>query len=328
MKNILFLFCFQFLFSQNISPQEKFTASQNYIYLAKFELYKKDYKKSSILFKKAFNFHSADDSYDLLDAAASALYNGENDLSEKYIIEAITDHKAPLEFIMGYKKFESFKNNSFFKELPNQYDAYFNGFYAKRKNLQAYLDADLLMEKDQMIRNIISDLDNNAEETKVTKKLIYNELDKVDEKNAQELIELTKKYGYQDRAWVLLWHHRDELNDEKSNFWQFFKPVINQEIKDGKLHKSFFASFEDDNYMTFHQKQKYGLFPQMYMENPIADIKNVDQLREDVGLPPLSFDIIVNGYPVSDGYKMSEADLRKELERRVSKYEMMESHGN
>lgn len=328
MKNILFLFCFQFLFSQNISPEEKFTASQNYIYLAKFELYKKDYKKSSILFKKAFSYHSADDSYDLLDAAASALYNGENDLSEKYIIEAITDHKAPLEFIMGYKKFESFKNNSFFKELPNQYDAYFNGFYAKRKNLQAYLDADLLMEKDQMIRNIYDDLEKNTEKTKANESLIQNLFSRLDDKNAQELIDLTKKNGYQERAWIILWHKRLSFNDKNDLFWQFFKPVINQEIKEGRQHKSFFVAFEEINEMIFNKKQIYGRFPQMYMENPIADIKNVDKLREDVGLPPLSFDIIVNGYPVSDGYKMSEADLRKELERRVSKYEMMESHDN
>jgi len=36
----------------------------------------------------------------------------------------------------------------------------------------------------------------------------------------------------------------------------------------------------------------------------------------------------VNGYPLTDGYKMSEADLQKELERRVAKYEMMKSHDN
>ncbi len=114
MKNILFLFCFQFLFSQNISPEEKFTASKNYIYLAKFEFYKKDYKKASALFKKAFSYHVAEDSYDLLDAAANSLYNGDNDLAEKYIVEAITDHKAPLEFIIDYKKFESYKKQFFF----------------------------------------------------------------------------------------------------------------------------------------------------------------------------------------------------------------------
>lgn len=328
MKNILFLFCFQFLFSQNISPEEKFTASKNYIYLAKFEFYKKDYKKASALFKKAFSYHVADDSYDLLDAAANSLYNGDNDLAEKYIVEAITDHKAPLEFIIDYKKFESYKNNSFFKELPNKYNTYFNGFYAKRKNLKAYLAADLLMEKDQMIRHIITDLDNNAESTPATRKLIYNEMDIVDERNAQELIELTKKYGYQDRAWLLLWHHRLQFNDENSPFWQFFKPVIEKEIKEGRLHKSFFVSFEEDNYTDLHQKQKYGLFPQMYMSYPIADIKNIDRLREDAGLPPLSFEIIVNGYPPVDGYKISEADLQKELERRVAKYEMMKSHDN
>ncbi len=66
----------------------------------------------------------------------------------------------------------------------------------------------------------------------------------------------------------------------------------------------------------------------MYMSYPIADIKNIDRLREDAGLPPLSFEIIVNGYPPVDGYKISEADFTERTREKSRKYEMMKSHDN
>ncbi|PQA96479.1 hypothetical protein B0A70_05020 [Chryseobacterium piscicola] len=323
------MFSCQLFSSQNILPEEKFSVSQNYIYLAKFEFYKKNYRKANGLFKKAFYYHSPKDSYDLLDAGAAALYSGENELFEKYIIESITKYKAPLEFIINYKKFEKYKNDSFFTELPAKYDVLYNSFFTTHQNLQVYLDSNLLMEKDQMIRDIISDLEKNTEETNLNKKFIYNQLIKIDEKNAQDLIDLTKKHGYQENTWLLLWHHRLQFNDENNFFWQFFKPYINKEIEQGKLHKSFFAMFEDFSEMESKQTQKYGMFPQSYMINPIKDIKNVDWLRNEVGLPPLLYDKIVNGYPIiDDKYQLSESDLQNLLEKRISKYEIIKANDN
>lgn len=320
MKYILLLICFQCLYSQKIAPEEEFTVSQNYIYLAKYKFYKKDYKKASDLFKKAFYYHSPLNSYDLLDAAACSLYNGENALSEQYITEAIVNYKAPLDFIMEYNKFKPFLKNVFFKELPSKYETYFNKFYGSKKNLQAYLDVNVLVEKDQFIRNIIDDFEKNKIKTK-TDTLLIKQLNKTDNENVKELIEITNKFGYLDSSWLLLWHQRPLYNDSNSFFWNFFKPLINKEIKEGKVHKSFFAMFEDFNETINNQRQKYGVFPQYFGLYPFEDIKNIDTQRGNIGLPPLSFEIIVNGYPIPEKYQFSETGLEKQLEERILKYE-------
>jgi hypothetical protein len=66
---------------------------------------------------------------------------------------------------------------------------------------------------------------------------------RVDDSNIKRLIEITKKYGWQPKAWLLLWHHRTSY--QENNFvWNHFIPLINKEIKQGKISRTFWKPFE------------------------------------------------------------------------------------
>lgn len=322
MKNyliIIFLLFLHIVHSQDLNSEDKYTISQNYIYLAELELASKNFSKSNEYFSKAFKYHQAMDSYQILDAAASALHTNNEELFKKYVIESIVDFKAPLDFILEYDKFVDYKNNSFFKSIPNNYDKFLNQYYTNKKNLSAFIETSILVEKDQVARQLINDFETelNSSQSKINKEAFNKILEKTDNDNAENLISITKKYGFQDYSWLILWHHRITFNDQNDKFWQYFKPVINEEIKKGNLHKSYLASFTDVNESILNNKQVYGTLYQY----PIDNIKDIDILRESVGLPPLLYDKIVYGRTLPDSYKLSETELKKILLQRVSKYE-------
>lgn len=322
MKNyliIIFLLFLQTAHSQDLNSEDKYTISQNYVYLAEMELANKNFSKSNEYFSKAFKYHEAMDSYQVVDAAAAALHINNQELFKKYVTESITKYKAPLEFILEYDKFKEYKNNDFFKSLPASYDRLLNQYYVNHGNLSAFIESSILVEKDQIARQIIKDFEDEikSSQTKIDKNFTEKILEKTDNDNAEKLISLTKKYGFQDYAWLILWHHRITFNDQNDKFWQYFKPVINDEIKKGNLHKSYLASFKDVNESIWNQNQMYGTL----FQYPIANVKDVDSLRESVGLPPLLYDKIVFGKPMPDDYKLSESELKKMLLQRVAKYE-------
>lgn len=316
---IFFLLFLQIVQSQELDAKSKYTISQNYVYLAELELANKNYSKSNEYFSKSLQYHEAMDSNQLLDAAACALHLNNEELFKKYVVQSITEYKAPLDFILEYDKFIDYKNNDFFKSLPGDYDKFLHQYYVNRKDLPAYIETSILVEKDQIVRHLIDDFraEINTSQSKINKEVYNKMLQKTDDDNAQKLIDITKKYGFQDYSWLILWHHRITFNNSNDPFWQFFKPIIDDEIKKGNLHKSYFASFVDVNESIWNQKQVYGTL----FQYPIADIKNVDALRESVGLPPLLYDKIVYGKPLPDDYKLSEDELKKMLLKRVAKYE-------
>jgi hypothetical protein len=87
-------------------------------------------------------------------------------------------------------------------------------------------------------------------------KILYPKIDKdrsiiystiinnVDKLNIERLMEITKKYGWQERAWLILWHQRGN-HDEDNYVWNFFRPIINKEIEEGKLSRSFWKPFDN-----------------------------------------------------------------------------------
>lgn len=320
-KNLLIflIFFLQIVNGQDLDAESKFTVSQNYVCLARLELSNKNFLKANEYFSKAFTFHDALDSYQVLDAAASALQVNNQELFKKYVTESITQYKAPLDFILEYDKFANHKNNAFLKSLPDDYERLLNQYYINKKDLTAFIEISVLVEKDQIARQLIDYFENElrSSQTKVNKEVFNKILENTDNDNAQKLIDLTKKYGFQDYSWLILWHHRISFNDENDTFWQYFKSVIKKEIKKGNLHKSYLASFADVNETIWKEKQIYGTL----FQYPIENVKDVDRLRDSVGLPPLLYDQIIFGKPLPDEYKLTESELKKILLQKVAKYE-------
>lgn len=306
---IFLAFFLQIVKAQDLDAESKFTVSQNYVCLARLELHSKNFSKANEYFSKAFKLHDALDSYQVLDAAASALQVNNKELFKKYVTESITHYKAPLDFILEYDKFVNYKNNDFLKSLASNYDQLLNQYYTNKKDLAAFIEVSVLVEKDQVARQLINDFQDEykSSQTKINKEAFDKMLKKTDDENVRKLIDLTKKYGFQDYSWLILWHHRISFNDENDTFWQYFKSVIKEEIKKGNLHKSYLASFADVNETIWKEKQIYGTL----FQYPIANVKDVDSLRDSVGLPPLLYDQIIFGKPLPDEYKLSESELKK-----------------
>ncbi|MFV0555668.1 MAG: hypothetical protein ACK5LM_00980, partial [Lactovum sp.] len=261
--SFFFLFLFSvFLFSQ--TPKEKFTLSQNYIYLANLDFYKKNYKLATKRFKEAFKIHKSNDSYNILNAAASGFKSGDNKFARKMVVESITKYAAPKEFVLEYEKYKDFKSDSIFKEIENNYDFYINEYFRNLKNPNAYFEVQKLVEEDKNIRQFSDDIQNRiALDKKAKWKLdsIFNKkMIEVDSSTTNKLIEITKKYGYEDRAWLFFWHQRgQEYKDGNTEFWKFFIPVIEKEIQNGNLHESFFGLFDDENELRYG-KQIFGYY--------------------------------------------------------------------
>ena len=106
----------------------------------------------------------------------------------------------------------------------------------------------LLIKKYQKILYPKTDKDRN---------IIYSTImNNVDKLNIERLMEITKLYGWQERAWLILWHQRT-LYDEDNYIWNFFKPIINKEIEEGKLSRNFWKPFDNFKKQFEEIKKQY-----------------------------------------------------------------------
>jgi hypothetical protein len=237
------------------------------------------------------------------------------------VIESITKYAAPKDFVLEYDKYKDYNSDLIFKEIEKNYEFYINEYFRNLKNPNAYFNIQKLAEKDQNIRNISNDIQKRITlDKKHTWKLysIFNKkMIEVDFETTNSLIELTKKYGYEDRAWLILWHQRgQDYKDGNTKFWKYFKPLIEKEIQNGKLHESFFGQFDDENELR-NGKQIYGYYLFQVQMCPIVDIKNVDYRRKQIGLPPLLYDNLIYGMSLPQEYSLTEKELYEELLSRI-----------
>jgi hypothetical protein len=61
--------------------------------------------------------------------------------------------------------------------------------------------------------------------------------------NIERLKEITLEHGWQERAWIILWHQRGDYGKD-TEVLNVFKPIIDKEIEDGKLSRSFWNIFD------------------------------------------------------------------------------------
>ncbi|MEC3876551.1 hypothetical protein [Chryseobacterium salviniae] len=82
------------------------------------------------------------------------------------------------------------------------------------------------------------------------------------------------------------------------------------------MDRDFFVAFEDDYHISKKGKQRYGAEAQ-YDIYPVEDIKNVDLLREKVGLPPLYYDKIIYDIDIPKDYVIDEKKFRDSIFSKV-----------
>ena len=260
-------------------------------------------KKALDCYLKAIDFNSKINSYDYLDAASVAFKLDKRNVAKNLLIKSITKQQAPFDFIKNYKSLKPYQDTKEMKEVLDQYDNLENQYFRELKNPKAYMEIQNLIAKDQLIRE---------------KEDVFLELsDKVDSVNIAKLKELTIKYGWEPRAWVLLWHHR--VSYKENNFvWNFFKPFLQKEIGKDNVNKDFFVAFEEFNNSTNNLQApaiyELGGIGRLDMNQTYLDIKNLDQRRKSVGLPPLYFIHFLHGMELPKDYEYNPENLLKDLE--------------
>jgi len=299
-KIILFLILLVFPLA---SAQNVFK-SQKQIYLAEYYAHQKEDQKALDHYLEAFKINSKTPNSDAyLEAAAIAFKLKNNKTAKELLTQSITKQLAPLDFIKNFKSLIPYKDSKEMKEVLAQYDDLENQYYRELKNPASYMEIQELIAKDQLVReeeNVFQNLSN-----------------KVDSVNIMRLKELTMKYGWESRAWVLLWHHRGSYKE--SHFvWNFFIPYLQKEIEKDNVNKDFFVDFEE-LYATKNNHHapaiyKMGGIGRASVNQTYYDIKNLDKRRKSVGLPPLYFEYFLYGNELPEGYEYNPANLLKDLE--------------
>lgn len=286
-----FLFIFFLIFAENsgfsqsdIYQSSKFEEYDQLVYHARIQYADKNFKDAHFNFNLAFKIIDDDSSDDYFLAASAALKLAHYKEAERLIVEGITKTNAPKEYFLRFEEFNSYREMKFFKDIELNFSKYQEEFLTKVNNLQIYNEVQLLFKSDQEVR------------------ITGGDLQATDHKNITRFIEITKKHGWQKEGWILLWHHRDSYLE--NNFvWSYFKPFIDNQIKEGNIRKSFWARYEDDAMIEKEQVQIYGLYWSQYDEFPIRDIENVDNRRRSIGLPPIWYMNKVYGLPLPKSYK-------------------------
>src|SRR5690606_35255523 len=128
-------------------------------------------------------------------------------------------------------------------EIKIDYAKYQADFFENLKNPEIYNEIEQLIEKDQEVRE-----DGRSNE----------EMQRLDSLNIKRLIEINKKYGWQENQWLILWHHR-RIHRDSNYVWNYFRPLINEKIEKGELRKSFWTRFDDEKSMFSKDRvQIYG----------------------------------------------------------------------
>lgn len=286
------------------------------IYAGMIEKKKENFNRAKFYFEKAFNYKEPQGSTDMLNYAAVVVKLDRKNKAIDCIKKAIVQYHAPKEYILSFDEFIELENNSSYKQIINNYDYYENEYYRNLKNPSVYYSVEELTTKDKLIREIGSYIKKDGYFIDNNRKTAY-EFDIInaqDSLNINEFIKICKKFGYQSRGWVLLWHHRGDEYATNNYIWQFFKPFINDEIEKGNIERSFFAQFEDEAAINYENNgQIYGTF----QNREIKDIQDIDNRRIKISLPPLYYDYLIYGNALPTNYKVDEKKFNETIYNKV-----------
>ena len=234
---------------------------------------------------------------------------------ENWIKLAVTDKKTSPETILSFSKNEIYQESA--RKILVNYEELSHLFFSKKENLSIYNEIQKLVYRDQFSRKLsnyhlgISEkeqevaFDGYLEAQKVNdtvalkkyKAIIFPIVNKehdaynakimryTDSLNIVKLMDITKIYGWQEEAHIILWHQRGSYG--KDNWvWSYFKPLINAGIKAGTIAPFFWAMFDDFKSIREHRKTIYGYHPGKVNKD------TVNLKRKTIGLPELTINEI------------------------------------
>lgn len=269
------------------------------------------YEKALSFYEEAFTISDDNSIGEYLNAAIVAAKTNNRKSCKKWVQEAIVKKKASRKSILKFSKEELYLTTA--QDVLKNYQSLLEKYYQSIENPSAYFQIQELINRDQFSRKLNSyhlQLTEEAQEkayekfieaqekkdTAAIKKyqtILFPTIKKelkdyqrkvmrhTDSLNIVKLIEITKEYGWQSQAHLLLWHQRGDYG-EKNWVWNYFKPAIDAEIKAGKISPSFWAIFEDFKSIRKTGKSIYGYHPGK------VDSAKVNENRKKIGLPLLT----------------------------------------
>jgi len=242
-----------------------------------------EYQHAYDEYAKALNVLIPDSGTPYFCMAECALKLGNIQKCKKLIIEGLTKGGAEYDYLIRYDGFKDIQMMPFYQAILKEYNHYRQQYFCSKENIDVFLEILVLNEKDQLVRKTEDYFTNYSEEEltearkqfveaqekgdivklEIYKKILFPKVEekyvelmhRVDDSNIKRLIEITKRYGWQPKAWILLWHHRGSYKE--NNFvWNHFIPLINKEIEQGKISRTFWKPFEDSKKMLDETKTR------------------------------------------------------------------------
>jgi len=282
---ITYFFIFFIIIS--CSTQKKgFEEYDDLLYTGLIEYKDQEYKSALNHLEQAIEILPKEDEQSYFYAAAAAFHLNQDEKAKNLLKSALENTYVNQDYFNNFEEFLPFKNKAIFNELDENFSKNTKNFYSNLEHPEIFKELDSLLDADQEVRT-----DGSTTE----------EMAKIDSTNIVRLIEITKKYGWQDKGQLLLWHQRGTYK-EQNWVWNYFKPFINKEIEKGKIRKSFWVQYEEFENVINEKYQLYGMYPQNYDMFPLNDPKNVDKRRDSLGLQPLWVMNKIYDWPLPDNY--------------------------
>ena len=243
-----------------------------------------DFKLASIYLQEAIDLKPYENVSDYLYLASSAFHLGENELAKDALKKSIILNNCDKDYFKSFDELVQYHFTKEFQSVLFKFNIYAKQYENNLKEKEFITKLDSLILVDQDVRST-RDLDI----------ISYS-----DSLNMVELKRLTQKYGWHDKGWLLLWHQRASFPD--GPFWDYFIPLIDNEIANCNVHPKFWSIFIDYKSMRLSSSQIYGHFPDSFTEYPVQNVINIDSIRSTVCLQPLWFMKKVYDWPLPKGY--------------------------
>ena len=227
--------------------------------------------------------------------AECALILDDITLADEWIRKGVSVGGAQKSYLKSYKGFINIQDKEFYKKIVSDYNKLRQKYFSSIEDIDLYLEIEELTSRDQFVRKTGMFLDgycevdyqnageaffkaqkeNDTVKANELKKIVFHQtmdkykettselMKKVDSLNVARLMEITEKHGWQERSWIILWHQRGTYGED-NYVWNYFKPIIDKEIEEGKLSRDFWSSFE--MHTELMKQMKKGDFKSIQIE--------------------------------------------------------------